>query len=381
MKNKIPIVMVHGLFGFGPQELGPLNYWGMAMRIKSPQKKFEASVGPISSAHDRACELLAQIKGVRVDYGKEHSKDYGHKRYGKDYSGHGFHPEWSAENPVHLIGHSLGGPTIRCAQFLLAIDHYSWGSNEDWVRSITGIAPVHNGSTLTYLVGVDEQTGLIPKNGNISNGIVKLIEIYTAATGTKLDQFYDFDLNHWRFKRKENESVWEYLKRVNKSKFAYGKDNAVYSLTLQGAKEANEAWPTYPNTFYFNLICEQTHKGFFTKCHYPDWRMNAALKPLALHMGSKRFDAPLISKFNDSDWFENDGAVNVYSQMYPRISGDHPIGRKFKPKQKKNFKPGKWHWTFLRGWDHLDIILMPQWCQRRKQRKIYKHHYKRLAVL
>ena len=61
MKNKFPVVLVHGILGFGGDELGELNYWGIAMRTHSSQKKFEASVGPISSAHDRACELLAQI--------------------------------------------------------------------------------------------------------------------------------------------------------------------------------------------------------------------------------------------------------------------------------------------------------------------------------
>lgn len=42
---------------------------------------YTATVGPIVSNWDRACELYAYIKGGRVDYGKIHSEKYGHSRY------------------------------------------------------------------------------------------------------------------------------------------------------------------------------------------------------------------------------------------------------------------------------------------------------------
>ncbi|MEP3048012.1 MAG: hypothetical protein ABJL55_19745 [Roseibium sp.] len=65
MPNQNPVVFVHGLFGFGPDELGPLNYWGRAFKVPSAlNRRYEASVGPVGSAHDRACELAAQIKGL-----------------------------------------------------------------------------------------------------------------------------------------------------------------------------------------------------------------------------------------------------------------------------------------------------------------------------
>ena len=54
MGNDNHVVLVHGLLGFGPKELGPLKYWGTAFEVAPKDRAHEASVGPISSAHDRA---------------------------------------------------------------------------------------------------------------------------------------------------------------------------------------------------------------------------------------------------------------------------------------------------------------------------------------
>src|SRR5512138_1769814 len=99
MPNNDPVVLVHGLLGYGPKELGPFNYWGSAFKVPCPLPRFEASVGPLSSAHDRACELAAQIKGAQVDYGADHARDAGHARFGDDFTGQGFVPAWSASHP------------------------------------------------------------------------------------------------------------------------------------------------------------------------------------------------------------------------------------------------------------------------------------------
>lgn len=80
------------------------------------------SVGPVSSLHDRACELYYALMGGTgatdwlawsndrsyklVDYGLEHSKAHKHARYGRHIS-EGQYPEWSPTRPLHFVAHSI----------------------------------------------------------------------------------------------------------------------------------------------------------------------------------------------------------------------------------------------------------------------------------
>ena len=81
--NHYPIVLVHGLFGWGGTEVLGLNYWGGFSSLRdilndAGYNVYTPSIGPVASNWDRACELYAYLVGGTVDYGAYHSATNGH---------------------------------------------------------------------------------------------------------------------------------------------------------------------------------------------------------------------------------------------------------------------------------------------------------------
>ena len=114
-----PVVLVPGFLSPTMDPSSPY-YFGAALRCRRP---LCVSPSPVGSLHDRACEVYYQLKGGRVDYGAAHARLHGHARFGRTFA-EGLYPEWSERRPVHLIGHSFGGQTIRVLQQLLAEDYF-----------------------------------------------------------------------------------------------------------------------------------------------------------------------------------------------------------------------------------------------------------------
>ena len=393
MSNRFPVFLCHGLFGWGKKEL-PLNYWGAGTAVDScGLPVIEASVGPVSSFHDRACELAAEIKGARVDYGSEHAGRFGHERFSVDYTDRGFYPDWSDINPVHLVGHSAGAHTILRLQYLLSRDYWGWGSNENWVKSINAVSGVLNGSTFTYFLGCNKQTGLIDE-GSLGNILIAGVKLMAMLTGGISDSIYNWDLDQWGLQRIEGESLKAFFDRLNQSGFGRDKDNLAFDLTLQGCFEANRLVRTFPQTYYFSYITAQTKPGWFgDKSHYPELFMNPALLISAAYIGRAReFEKPPISGWGSGDliiekWVENDGLVAAISQRYPFTEGDHPlIGEGIQ--ERRTFEPGGWYWEKVedqngRSWDHGDIVfgVFSQPTLIGKQKEFYRLLYERLAGL
>ncbi|XP_039072064.1 lipase-like [Hibiscus syriacus] len=76
-----PIVLVHGIFGFGKGKFGSFSYFGGAE--KKDERVLVPDLGSLTSIYDRARELFYYLKGGRVDYGEEHSKACGHYQFGR----------------------------------------------------------------------------------------------------------------------------------------------------------------------------------------------------------------------------------------------------------------------------------------------------------
>jgi hypothetical protein len=131
-------VLVHGLAGWGEQEVGTFRYFGMTdfanpatdahpynarytLSTKTGLKTYVARVGPFSSLHERACELYAQIRGLRTDYGYTRSVLASHERYAPigssmDFSnapGYGYFSDWS----INAVSACLAIPTSPALEY------------------------------------------------------------------------------------------------------------------------------------------------------------------------------------------------------------------------------------------------------------------------
>ena len=159
------------------------GYWGEALAnvvVPPGWRVVVAHPSPVASLHDRACQLFYRLKGGPTYYGLAHAAEHGHAAVdppgGASSTNErtGLHPNWSAEQPVQFIAHSLGGNTVR---FLLQLMRegneclrYSESRPGDlntsadaaasyptsaWVRSITCLCSPINGGPAVYGLGGD----------------------------------------------------------------------------------------------------------------------------------------------------------------------------------------------------------------------------------
>lgn len=352
--NNDPVVLVHGVLGFGPDTFqgSSFLYWGGYSNIASllqtyhgPHIVFTATVGPLASNWDRAAELYAQIKGGCIDYGADHVLKQGYpgqiekptdKCWAPDGADnpHGyplaFYPQWDADHPIHLIGHSQGGTTIRALVQLL--EHGSPDGDEGggdlykggrvgWVKSVVTISAPHNGTTLR-----DAAYDVLPQVQN-----------------------------PWREQFDKLLASWE--------------------LAPDGAREFNKWALTSPSVVYFSVGTQATEAGAWccngtdrliapvqsSNFQYPRADMIPYFKAFAGEwivpslyqrgMGAYTQSAPGRVRI-DSAWFPNDGVVNTISMRAP---DGHPV-------RDYDGTAVKGTWNFLGnhpGFDHFDILNWP----------------------
>lgn len=352
--NNNPIILVHGFFGWGRDEMLGLKYWGGVHDIQENLKKegyhvHTAAIGPVSSNWDRACELYAQINGGTVDYGAAHAAKHGHARYGRTYTG--FVPNWSEDNKVHLVGHSMGGQTIRTLTQLLkegseeekayATAHGQqlsplFEGGKSYIHSVTTLATPHNGTALA------DASLLFPS-------INELLVNIASMGGNNSLSVYDFKLDQWGLKKQNGESFYSYSDRILNSPLLQGtKDISQWDLTTDGARELNEWVKTQSDVYYLSYGAYATQAGVITGFHLPHVTMNTALVTNALFLGSyTRYNEqrPII----DSSWWQNDGLVSTNSMLGPSTGEIVTYNGAL--------QIGKWnHIETKHNWDHGDIV-------------------------
>ncbi|MBQ6899022.1 MAG: hypothetical protein IJN70_08580 [Clostridia bacterium] len=278
-KNEYPFVFVHGMGGWGAYETNaPMPYWGglnfegLKMStddtniVEILQDKgvevYEASVGPFSSAWDRACELYAQLTGTVVDYGEAHSKAHNHDRYGYSYEGKALMGEnWDLETPINIMGHSFGGPTVRLFASLMY-----YGDEAEVAATGEDTSPLFTGG---HDVIHSVSTFSSPNDGTpIADFLVdlKLIALIAFA-GNLLGCLFGDEVMMWhlRFghfgltaKEDEERASFSIGNIVN---FYNSNDNCGYDMTIDGAKKLNEKIQVVPTAYYYSYTAIATEEN------------------------------------------------------------------------------------------------------------------------
>ena len=372
--TRYPTVYVHGLMGWGERDqiYSAVPYWGLTTDLMpymtgKGYESYAASVGPLSSAWDRACELYAQLTGTTVDYGAAHAAEYGHARYGVTYDQPLF-AGWSASKKINLVGHSFGGATIRLFLDILAdgsaaeqaaakaagteVSPFFEGGKADWVYSLTTLAAPHNGTTFLECCGSMAQFA-----AEASTAMAKLLGI------SDFKGVYDFQLEQFGFYRKDGETVLEALDRVLHSDFLSHNDNVFRDLTIDRALELNDDIEIQPNVYYFSYAGDKTRQSTVTGERTSAVDMTPLFVPFANKMCSC-YDRTTAGGFRiDKTWAPNDGLVNTVSALYPTDSAGRCLTKTGQTGYVQrdgysnvSYQPGVWNVMPVRHYDHGNFI-------------------------
>ena len=374
--NHYPIVMVHGLFGWGGTEVLGLNYWGGFSSLRdilnnAGYEVYTPSIGPVASNWDRACELYAYLVGGTVDYGAYHSATNGHARYGRTFPG--VLPELNnpdSELKVHLIGHSMGGETIRMLAQLLEngdadernasrggdISPLFTGECRHWIESITTLCTPHDGSQY--------DTKVYQNIGDLAQYAMGIIGTVTGSNVNENNFGLDFKLDQWGLVRQPNESYSSYFNRVINSKIwtQHTNDLSVYDLDVDGAAVLNGYAKAQDDIYYFSIACSNTHRDPLTGHYLPNASMNPMMIKSGTYMG--RHVNYAVGHVNITpEWWENDGIVSVRSAIRPhenstdQYNENYGVGADGKMTFKSGTKMGVWNYIEkIDNTDHINMV-------------------------
>ncbi|KAK8522510.1 hypothetical protein V6N13_115477 [Hibiscus sabdariffa] len=354
-----PIVLVHGIFGFGKGKLGSFSYFAGAE--KKAERVLVPDLGSLTSVYDRARELFYYLKGGQVDYGEEHSKAYGHSQFGRIYE-QGHYPEWDEDHPIHFVGHSAGAQVVRVLQQMLADKEFKGYENtsEHWVLSITSLSGAFNGTTRTYFDGMQPDDGKTMKPVSLLQLCRIGVIIYDWLDIPWLKAYYNFGFDHFNMSRKKL-GLWGLVDCLlgNAGPFVTG-DWILPDLTIQGSMEMNSRLQTFPDTFYFSYATKRTRKILGVTLPSGILGIHPLLSIRVLQMSQWRHppDVPPPYKgYRDEDWQDNDGALNTISMTHPRLPIEHPSRLVVDDSDCLPLQPGIWYYKIIGEADHILFIV------------------------
>lgn len=354
-RNDCPVILVHGILGYGQDQRLPLSAWGglddyRRLFAEEGWSIFSATLGPLSSNWDRACELFTYIKGGRTDFGAAHSERCGHARFGRDYPG--VYPAWDGDHKVNLLGHSMGGQTARVLIQLLEA-----GAPEELAAAPEDASPLFEGGRswvlgLVTLCSPHDGTSLAVISDYGSEAAKRAICGLVAAASPS----YDAMLDHWGLGRQEGESSRSYAARLEADVSWYLGEDACYAdLRPSGAARLNSWVGAWPEVYYFSWAASDTFA--FQDRRLPGFDMQPLLAASSFAMGGfVGSDGPWTI---GREWQDNDGTVNSISMDGPKLNSRDTI-------LPYSGTPARGEWNYmgcLAGTDHVDLLgfATPPW--------------------
>ncbi|KAI3953994.1 hypothetical protein MKW98_017818 [Papaver atlanticum] len=226
----------------------------------------------------------------------------------KNYQGN--YPEWDEHHPIHFVTHSAGVQVeFKFKVWLVVLLGIQVVDNtsENWVLIISPLSGAFNGTTRTYLDGMQPMKPIC---------LLQLCRLGPFASG----------------------------------------DWILPDLTIQGSTRLNSHLRTFPNTYYFSYATKKTRNlmGITLPSSILGIHPRLFIRVLQMSQWTHPPDALLPYKgYRDEDWQDNDRALSTISMTYPRLPTEHPNkfvenGSDFQPLQ-----PGMWYHKIV----EVDLIL------------------------
>lgn len=367
-KNSEPFVFIHGWNGWGGDEgvdkLVP--YWGattgnlMEYLQSEGYECYSASVGPLNSAWDRACELYAQLTGTVVDYGEAHSAKFNHARFGRKYSepmvpGWGNLDDEGKIKQVHLIGHSFGGTTARMLVHLLengsqeelsatdpdSVSELFKGGKANWIKSVTAVSTPHNSGSVYYPL----------KFLGIYNIVMNASLAYVGTLGRSSlsGKWVDFHMEQFGLSKNPETGKAEKFIPAFINAHANQEDTCQFEITPTGSKRLNDMMDASPSVYYFSYPFSTTVEVPRIGTHVPRLRTNPVISLTSVVMGFMKFTDPVTGVVYDEKWFPNDALVQAEGAK-------HPVDEPYKDYDSDCIERGIWQVMPVSRGDHGSAV-------------------------